>query len=143
MSSHSNSYIEQMIRLRDRAAGFATQFGIPNSRSLIIRTRSQEEATRYLLVVPTPIITEVDFSQKPIEGFSGISGPVKTFEVKGISRRYTRTQLEFEAVDYILGGELRLGKIVGGITCTLQSLKENPITWDLTITQKIVENSLY
>lgn len=144
MSNHrSRSYIEQMIRLRDSVAPFAASFGIPNSRSLIIRTRSLDESLRYLAIAPTPIITEIDFSQKNIEGFSGISGPEKTFEVKGVSRHYTRFQLEQEAVDFVVGGELRLGKLVGGIVCELKSLKENPITWDLTIVQKIAEQSLY
>lgn len=133
-----------MVKLRDRVAKLATNFGIPNVRSLFIRTRTQDGDTSYLEVIPIPIITEISNSQDRMNGISGLSGAAQFFDVKGVSRKYTLQQLEYEAVDYIIDGRLDThGQLQGGIICQLVSITENSITWDLRLQQKLGEQSLY
>lgn len=136
------SFIQQMINLRDRGATLASKFGVPNVRSLVIITREENE-DRYLEIEPHPIINEVRSENQEVEGLKSVTGITKTFEVKGISRKYSREQLEHHAIDYIIDGKVKFGKLISGITCRLISLNEQTTTWEMTLEQRIGESDFY
>ena len=137
-------FISQMVKMRDRAAALATRFGIPNVRSLIIRTRTSNGNIVYKEIIPTPIITEISNSSERMNGISGISGSSQIFEVKGVSRKYSLVELEYEALDYVVDGKVDQDQLtVVGITCQLVSVTEKSTTWDLRLVQKLGEQSLY
>lgn len=131
-----------MIALRDRSAERATKFGLPTIRSLIIVTRLPGE-DKYLEIKPTPVITTLGTENQPIDGLNRVSGAVKTYEVKGISRRYTQEQLEHQVVDYIIDGKLKFGELISGTLCRLTKLTEQTLTWDMTLEERIGERDFY
>lgn len=128
-------FIEQMIALRDRSASLAPSFGVPNLRSLIIVTRLPGEE-RYLEIKPLPVINLLDTNNQEIEGLGNVTGVTRTYEVKGISRRYSREQLEHEAIDYVIDGKLKFGELIHGTLCRLIRLTEQTITWDMTLEER-------
>lgn len=134
-------YIQHMLTLRDYIAPLAGELGIPTTRSLIIRRRESRNTT-YLKVEPLPIITT---AHPRIEGFDGI-GSVQVitgdFEVKGVSRKYTRSQLVGSRIDYVIDGILQDGVVNGGMICDLVTITENTLTWDLVLRQKIGEQKM-
>lgn len=134
--------IELMIARRDRAADRATKFGLPNIRSLIIVTRLPGE-DKYLEIKPTPTINELGTDSQAIDGLNRVSGAVKTYEVKGISRSYTKEQLEHQAVDYIIDGKLKFGEIISGTLCRLTKITEQTLTWEMTLEERIGERNFY
>ena len=131
-----------MIALRDRSAERARKFGLPNVRSLTIVTRLPGE-DRYLEIKPTPIINELSIQNQAIDGLNRVSGAVRTYEVKGISRRYTQEQLEHQAVDYIIDGKFKFGELISGTLCRLTKLTEATLTWDMTLEERIGERNFY
>lgn len=134
-------YIQQMLALRDYAAPLAVELCIPSARSLIIRRRESRN-TNYLKVEPLPTITT---AYPKIEGFDGI-GSVQVitgdFEVKGVSRKYMRSQLVGSRIDYVIDGILQDGVVNGGMICDLVTITENTLTWDLVLRQKIGEQKM-
>lgn len=129
-----------MISLRDMVAPEAENFGLPTSRSLIIRYKKQ--IVTYLEISPQPIIKELAPKTSNI-GNQNIKGVVGDFEVKGISRKYPLEDIIGSGVDYIIDGKLKNGKLIGGVECTYITHQENSLTIDLTLQKRVGEQSMY
>ena len=137
-----SDYVKMMIAMRDHVAPIAEGFGIPTVRSLIIRRR-ENKSTYYTEVKPRPAITTIQPEPQDLVGMEEIQLAVNTFEVKGVSRAYTRSQLVNSRVDYIVDGILEGQNVTGGFVCTLVSVAENALTWDLIVRSLIGEQKLY
>ena len=136
------NFLEQMIGVRDRAAPLAKQFGIPNIRSFAIRYRSHK-GFEYLKIEPQPVIDD-DFPE--LEGMENINNfelMVARYQIRGISRKYKKQQLEGDRIDYIVDPVWRVGELASGIVCKLIQLTENSTTWDMNLIQKIGEEGIY
>lgn len=129
-----------MIEMRDRVATSAENFGLPTSRSLIIRYKSP--VVTYLEILPRPNIKELAPKTGSV-GNQNIKGAIGDFEVKGISRKYPLSDIVGSHIDYIIDGELKRGKLIGGIECTYITHSENSLTIDLTLQKRTGEQSMY
>lgn len=138
----SQSFIEQMIGLRDRVAPLAKEFGNPNVSSLIIRKR-ENGVFRYLEIKPDPVIEEDFPNREEIQNLSSVEGLTRTYSVSGISRKYREDQLRGIGIDYLIGGRISLGEAVGGVVCNLVSLNEKTLTWDAVLIERIGEQNFY
>ncbi|MBN3946455.1 MAG: hypothetical protein HWQ38_08155 [Nostoc sp. NMS7] len=127
------NYITQMIALRDSLPSVAVAFNISSLKKFYIHRR-ENNGTVIEEVIPTPVIQEVSLQLKTVEDLNSLKGMSKVFEVKGISKKYQRIQLESELIDF---------EIEGGIKCQLIDIKENIITWDLRVEQKLGEQQIY
>lgn len=138
----SQSFIEQMIELRDRIAPLAKEFGNPNVNSLIICKR-ENGVFRYLEIKPDPIIKEEFPTREQVQDLRSVEGLTRNYSVFGISRKYTEEQIRGEGIDYLVGGRLRLGSPVGGAKCNLLSLERKSLTWDAVLVERIGEQNFY
>lgn len=129
-----------MIELRDRVAPAADNFGLPTSRSLIIRYKSPN--INYLEIFPKPNIKELAPKTGSV-GNQNIKGAIGDFEIKGISRKYELSAIVGSHIDYIIDGQLKNGKLVGGIECTYVTHTENSLTIDLTVQKRTGEQTMY
>lgn len=139
--SYSN-YWQDMLALRDYAAPLAAKLAVPTTRSLIIRRREGKD-TSYIEIQPQPNITTAYPKIEAIYGVGNLQVITGDFEVKGVSRKYTRSQLIGTRIDYIIDGLLQNNTVVGGMTCDLVTISENTLTWDLVLRQRIGEQKLY
>lgn len=137
----SQSFVEQMIALRDRISPLAGGFGNPNVQSLVVRTRVGD-GYEYLEITPDPVIQDQFPSKEGIENLSSVEGITKSYSVKGISRRYLEEQLKGEGVDYLVGADTTLYP-PDGVVCNLVSLTENIVTWDMELVEKISSQGFY
>jgi len=127
------NYLQQMIALRDSLPSVAVAFNVSSLKKFYI-CRRENNGTVVEEVIPTPVIQEVTLELKTVEDLNSLKGMSKVFEVKGVSKKYQRIQLESESVDF---------EIEGGIQCQLIDIKENTITWDLRLEQKLGEQQIY
>ena len=128
-----SDYISQMIGLRDSMPDIAIAFKISSLKKFYIRRRENNGLT-VEQVTPTPVIEEVSLELKNVADLNSLKGASKVFQVKGVSKRYTRLQLESEFVDF---------EIEGDIQCQLIDIKENTLSWDLRLEQKLGEQQVY
>lgn len=138
----SQSFIEQMIGLRDRVAPLAKEFGNPNVLSLIVRKR-ENGVFRYLEIKPDPVIEEDFPTREEIQKLSSVEGLTRTYSISGISRKYQEDQLRGIGIDYLIGGRISLGEAVGGVVCNLVSLNRKTLTWDAVLIERIGEQNFY
>lgn len=134
------TYLQQMINLRDMVAPEAENFGLPTSRTLIIRYK--RESVTYLQISPNPIIKELAPKTSNI-GNQNMKVAVGDFEVKGISRKYALESIIGSGIDYIIDGKLKNGKLIGGVECAYVTHQENSLTIDLTLQKRMGEQSMY
>lgn len=128
-----SDFISQMITVRDSLSPIAQTFNISSLKKIYIHRR-ENNGTTVEEILPTPVIQEINLELKTVENLASLKGVSKVFEVKGISKKYQRIQLESEAVDF---------EIQGGILCQLIDIKENTLTWDLRVEQKLGEQQIY
>lgn len=112
------SYLDHMVAVRDRAAKLAANFGIPDIKEMKIVYPNGD----HLLISPNPFISEEYPEPEAIEGLD-IQGLTVRFEVRGISRRYSESQLRGEGFQYLVGESL----------CNLIRITENMTTWDMEL----------
>lgn len=127
------SHLRQMIQLRDRGAYLADNFGFHSSRQLRLHIK-KNNGIEVHRIHPDPTIEEIQFDIESTESVDSIKGMKKIFEVKGVSKTYTRSQLENGIYEY---------EIDDGIMCGLIDLTENTLTWDLRLEQSIREEGLF
>ncbi len=128
-----SDFISQMIGLRDSLPIVATAFGISSLKRFYIHRR-ENNGLVVEEVIPTPVIEEITLELKNVEDLNSLKGASKVFQVKGVSKTYQRIELESEFVDF---------EIEGGIQCQLIDIKENTLTWDLRVEQKLGEQQIY
>jgi hypothetical protein len=121
-------------------ASEAENFGLPTSRTLIIRYK--REFVTYLQISPNPIIKELAPKASSI-GNQNMKVAVGDFEVKGVSRKYGLDEIIGSGIDYIIDGKLRNSRLIGGIECTYITHQENSLTIDLTLQVRVGEQSMY
>lgn len=134
------------IALRDKAASLARRYKGFTVRSLVIRTDLE-----FKQVEPAPTVELIQL--KPEELIKGAQQAGATYEVKGISKKFTRTELEQEAIEFVIDGQTAEGSSaslstdnpVTGIFCNLVqgSLVEGDLCWELKLIQRIGEERLY
>lgn len=135
-----STYLNQLVLMRDRIAGFAGSLSIPTARNLIIRSKTKTGnsiATSYLKIDPTPIIDRV--SPRIASAFnnsSSITIKLDDLQVKGISRSYSREQILGTGISYFVDSDLVESSINGGFECDLVSVDELPLTWNLILRRK-------
>lgn len=137
-----SDYFTQMLQFRDYTAPLAENLGLPTVRSLIIRRRENKNIS-YTSIQPLPVITIAYPQAQGLSGINSLEITTGDFEVKGVSRTYTRSQLVGSRIDYIIDGVLSNEQGTGGIICDLIAITENILTWDLSLRQKIGEQKLY
>ena len=128
-----SDYINQMIALRDSLPSVAQVFKISSLKKFYICRRENNGLVREE-VIPTPVIEEVTLELKTVEDLNSLKGMSKVFEVKGVSKKYQRIELESEFISF---------EIEEGIQCQLIDIKEKTITWDLRVEQKLGEQQIY
>lgn len=128
-----SDYIFQMTTLRDSMSSVAQIFKISNLKKFYILRRENNGLIREE-VIPIPVIQELNLQLKTVEDLNSLKGMSKVFEIKGVSKKYQRIQLESEFIDF---------EIEEGIHCQLIDIKENTITWDLRVEQKLGEQQIY
>jgi hypothetical protein len=138
-----SSFIEQMGKLRSNLSHLVSHLEVPNIKTLIIRKKVSRNVYEYLQINPNPVVTINSPMSEPMTDVSAVKLLVSKYSVKGVSRNYKSSQLFGDGIDYIIGGEMRLGTLVGGISCKFVSCQENSLTWDIELEQKIGEQSLY
>lgn len=119
----SNDIFTQLIELRDCAASIASALNVPTAKSVVVKGDSKE-----FRITPDPIVTEVSQTEEQFDSIPSMSGQAKTFSVKGVSKKYSVTQLDRHELEYLIDGEIK---------CELKEIKENSLTWDLILVQKI------
>lgn len=137
---NSSTYLNQLVLMRDRIAGFAGNLNIPTARNLIIRSKTKTGnsiATSYLEIDPIPIIDRV--SPRIASAFNGsnsITIKLDDLQIKGISRSYSREQILGTSISYFVDSEVVNNSISGGFECDLISVDELPLTWNLILRRK-------
>lgn len=137
-----DNFLNQMASVRDRTAPLAQHFGIPNIRSFAVRYRING-GFEYLKVTPDPLIDDDYPESQGMESINNTELLIARYDVRGISRRYPKPQLEGDRIDYIVDPVWRVGELTSGIVCKLVQLVENSTTWDMKLIQKIGEEALY
>ena len=138
-----SDFFAQMLQMRDYAAPLAEMLAVPNVRSLIIRNRQNTRSPTYTEIVPCPVIVTAKPRLERMEGLQGLQIVTGDFEAQGVSRTYTRSQLDGSRIDFIIDGILENGVVKGGMTCDLVSISENTLTWNLTLREKVGEHQLF
>lgn len=131
------------ILLRDKAARLGDRYRSYTLRSLVIQLYPDgSEIPQLIQVEPKPTIQLQEL--KPEELAKGASQATKVYEVKGISRKFTRTQLEKEAVEFVIDGKTTDTPLTG-IFCHLVqgSVVETDLCWSLKLVERVGENTLY
>lgn len=128
------------IALRDKAASLANRYKGFTVRSLVIRRYSL--SPEFIQVEPAPAIELVQL--KPEELIKGAQQAGATYDVKGISKKFARTELEQEVTEFIIDGQTADNPVTG-ISCNLVqgSLVEGDLCWELKLIQRIGEERLY
>ncbi len=114
---------QQMQTLRDRSGKLAQDLQVPFSRSLF---RVKEGAKTRIL--PNPIIRENALIEEALSENSQIRGQNRTYTVTGVSKKYQRAFLEEQTVDYLIDDLIR---------CELIEVREETLTWTLTLAEKL------
>jgi hypothetical protein len=128
-----SDFIFQMIALRDSLPPVATAFNISSLKKFYI-CRRENNGLVIEEVLPTPMVEEITLELKNVEDLNSLKTASKVFQIKGVSKKYERIQLESEFIDF---------QIEGGIDCQLIDIKENTLTWDLRVEQKLGEQQIY
>lgn len=136
------AFLDQMIRYRDRAAGQASLFGLPTAKILVVR-RQVTDGYHYLQIEPNPITTTSAPTSETNSNLGNAKLTAVEYQVKGISRIYTREQLVGNDIDYLLNPRWVRGQWAGGIECAYVSIIERSLAWEMTLSQKVGEQSMY
>lgn len=136
----TEDFLGEMIELRDELAGEAS--GLPTVRSLVISRRDGEIET-YLEVEPKPHITYTSPQEKGLDGMSQIQIANQQFQVQGISRRYSLEELTGQRLSYWIDGVVVGGQLIDGIECSLVSIEEESLVWNMTLESRIGEQQIY
>lgn len=140
-----NNLFEQMACLRDRALASVCQpSGNPFFRSLILRTYSYDtNSYSYEEVSPVPYIKENPQGQAADAGIANVKGNSVRYQCS-LSRQYTRDQLMIQTSDFIIDGvlaDLEGGDRHSGILCELEAIDDKITYWELTLVEKITEQT--
>jgi len=133
--------MQQMVGLRDSVAPLAGVWGIPTVRSLILRKRFASDTeglvTEFVEITPRVHIDTV--SPRLANAFqSSIQIEIDDFQVSGISRSYSRSDLVGTSIAYFVDGVLTDdgSAIASGIECDFIAITESSLTWDLILRRK-------
>ena len=134
-----------MACLRDQAlAKICQPSGNPFLRSLILRIYSYDtENYSYIEISPTPYIKENPQGQADDAGVTNVKGSNVRYQCS-VSRQYTREQLMAQTSDFIIDGvlaDLESGDRYSGILCEIEAIDDKLTYWDLTLVQKIPEQT--
>ena len=135
MSFNLSSYF---LPFRDRSASLATQFGLPEARSLVVVKRSAASVT-YLEIDPRPNISRMN--PKLIDFYSKLSSvqlELDDFQVF-ISKTYTQSQIDGRGVSYLVDATLIGGVPSGGIECDRilgMDIEEQDLHWKLLLRRR-------
>jgi hypothetical protein len=131
-----SDFMSQMIALRDSIPAVATKFNVSSLKKFYI-CRRQNNGFVTEEVIPTPVTQEITLELKTVEELNSLKGMSRVFQIKGISKKYARIQLESEFVDF------EIVDVEGSIKCQLIDIKENTLTWDLRVEQRLGEQQIY
>lgn len=137
----SQDFVNRMIELRDLAAQRAMFFGIHSVRQLAIKIKQDPlvfgpNCFDYRWIEPAPVIVEVDRRDEVLDQLPVTTERVKMYEVKGISRTYSREDLEYRGIEYYIDAVVRDKELVEGLSCELVEITEQTLTWDLLLRER-------
>jgi hypothetical protein len=132
--------LRELIPLHDELGAVRQTFGQfnPKVRSLIVCYRHVNAPTEYRLIVPDPLIDNVDL--KLVSAFGQnikVQIELGDLQVTDLSRLYTRQQILGSY--YIIDGRLENGVPVGGIEAERlpgSRLVEKPLTWEILLRER-------
>lgn len=125
------NYVAQMAFLRDRIAAIAPIFGSPNIKEVFICQKLNSGIVKQP-IQPQPFVQEVKYDLESFPDISSLKGMSRVFEIKGVSKKYPRIELE-QANEYE----------VKGIRCQLIEIKEESLSWLLRVEEKIGQRQFY
>lgn len=143
-----NLYWDQMVKLRDRHAQVASDFGHPNARSLVIRRQvlppgSLMPVATYIQIAPNPIITTVaPRTAAQFNGVSGVTIEIDDFQVSGVSQQYAAVTVlgrDGTGYSYFVDAELNVAGdgLVRGLECDFVSFtRQSTLTYDFVLRRR-------
>lgn len=141
----SDYFLSALRGIRDEAAKAASGMGMPQVRSLVLRKRAASGEPEYVQILPNPVIVQENPESDSIDGLRSVRPTSIRYRASGISRAYTRTEVEQDTYDFFLDGTVdAYGQLVGGKECLLVSVDDSKeLTWDLILEEKLGERSFY
>jgi hypothetical protein len=139
MADLISSILNTAIVERDKLALMAD--GVPLINSLIVVTQIVGGTPQYLGIEPKPYIKQLNADMvASLRGITSVDLGEQDYEVKGVSKQYSRTQLlgstPTQRRYYIVGGTLVDGAPVGGVTCielVSETLEETALGWNFVL----------
>jgi hypothetical protein len=137
--------LQQAIALRDSALNkLCSPIGNPFLRTLILRTYSYEtDSYSYTEILPVPYVKENPRGQSADAGINNVRGTRVSYQCS-VSRSYGRAVLTAQTTDFIIDGvlaDLRAGDRFSGILCEFEAIDDKVTYWDLTLIEKITEQT--
>lgn len=126
------SFIDQMVAMRDLAAGFAGSVGLSQVQDLVIRTRRGSDPALDLRIDPQPVIQTVTTKVMASAFSAGIQLEATDLQVTGVSGSYSRDQLVGPNLSYL----------IGDTECLFIWIQRNTLTWDLYLRPRSSERRL-
>ena len=135
------NFFERMSIVRDAAAKKAVEYGLPKVRNVYIR-RSISVDYQITQIIPNPIIEETKYDLENMSSLSNLQGMARIFDIKGISKKYPRHELESENVDYLVDN---IDNTLNApqLACTLLQLTDNGMTWSIQVKQDQGQQEVY
>jgi hypothetical protein len=130
-----------MSILRDAAAKKAVEYGLPKVRDVYIR-RLIGDDYQITQVIPNPVIEETKYDLENMSSLSNLQGMTRILDIKGISKKYPRHELEAENVDYLVDS-IDNTPDAPQIACTLLQLTDNGLTWSIQVKQDQGQQEVY
>jgi hypothetical protein len=137
----SGSFIAQMVGLRDMTAKLSASFGVPVVRSLVLRRRINRSGvivTSFVEISPQPVIDLVGPRLASAFQNSSIVLEIDDYQISGISRSYSRSEIVDTGITYFVDGVLSEDKttLLSGIECDFISILEETLCWRLVLRRK-------
>ena len=142
--SCNNNLLSQIACLRDHALSkVCAEAGNPFLRPIVLRTFSYAlDNYTYEQISPVPFVKENPQGQEgEIGGVSNLRGDTILYQCN-VSRQYTREQLDGQAIDFIIDGDIRDlqgGDRFSGILCELASIDDKVTYWELQLEERVSE----
>ena len=135
------SYLDRMIRVRDRAAKQVGKFKLPSSKKLAIRSRVSR-GYEYLVIDPPPRIVHLTPQLEGVSRLQNVQLIAVDWQVQGVSRKYSEEQLFGAGFEYVIDPVFSFGEFQSGTICQLVGYTENTLTWELSLKEKVGENMI-
>lgn len=137
----TTDFSQILTNIRDRAATQAMKYGFSKIRRVWIITTFTDSTQQTVLIQPYPFVEETKLDDETLPpSFSSFQGTVRILSVKGVSKNYTRASLEADNIQYQVENFTQGEQ---NFNCFLVGIKDDGLTWELTLVQRIAEEQVY